>query len=133
MLLAVLVMLQTLWITHHLATECHVDATGGYTNGHVVARADAVTPACDEDRAPEQISEKQPHDPHCALDHKVEQDSRSQKTLMPTQATLWLSLADAGLPAIHCTGSASDISATVPPLATAINVFAAGPRAPPRA
>lgn len=129
-LLAVVVLVQSVWVAFHLASEPHLvpglPGDGAAAPWSVAAHiaAPGVPPALvDDDRGGSD------HTPHCALDHKAPKDKRGDE-LMPDAPP-----ADVPTPALAATPSPRGVRVALIralPRATAVAVVATAPRAPPR-
>lgn len=126
-LLAVVVLVQSVWVAFHLASEPHLvpglpgDATS--PQFAVVALPDDLPACIGDDRVGSD------HTPHCALDHKAPKDKRGDE-LPPDAPTVGVP------PAVRTTATPPRCVRTAvdraPPRAMAVAVVAAAPRAPPR-
>jgi hypothetical protein len=140
LLIAALVFLQSLWITHHLATECHLPVFGWQENSSARLIASRLEDAPQVGQSEGQIERGWPkleaapkpqHDPHCALDHELTQDNRPEATHLPTPSAHRIPTQGPSVVATHTHGVRTGAPQTGPPLAEAIDVAAACPRAPP--
>lgn len=126
-LLAVVVLVQSVWVAFHLASEQHL--VPGLP-GDGAAMPVAATTALGE--LPALVHDDRggsDHTPHCALDHKAPKDKRGDE-LLPDAPP-------ADVPTVASLATASPRCVRVAlvralPRATAVAVVAAAPRAPPR-